>query len=511
MAGQGQGGLTLPGWLELVYRWPSEERGAVHRNAIVVVALALALLGSLFNLPGRTAQAAAVRPDVVLFYLDDNAPYPKRLWDDPGRTPHLARFANAGMEFRNAIASTPQCGPARAALLTGQYGHNNGVTRNKLKAYDQRGTLSPKLRATGYKTVFVGKYHNDLRTQYPGRTRMKALADDWNQLDVIWEDQGRFYDWRQYRKGGTSYFARKDTDHSSYQAARKAVQHIRQTRKSQPLFMVVSLYDGHDPLLPMRRFEGDPRCRGLKGWSGPAYDEADVSDKPTWVQAHPRLGPAAYDLQDRCESLLTSDWVVGQVREALKETGRIGNTLQILTSDNGYLMGDHRLEAKLTPYSTSVPLYMRWPRQLHGRKKVVLEPVANIDLAPTICALAGCTMPEADGRSLVPLITGQRKMLGREFIFTEMLHAGVFWKHRPTGRPAWAGVESTRKYSQTLWAYTRYRTGEEELYDVSRDPHHLSNLAGEPAYRKVLTDMRAFYRRVWSRDDVSWRYKLKPE
>ena len=450
----------------------------MHPRAIVVVALALALLGSLFNLPQRTVQAAAAKPDVVLFYLDDNAPYPKYLWNDPGRTPNLARFANAGMEFRNAVATTPQCGPARAALLTGQYGHNNGVTRNNLKPYDQRGTLSPKLRSKGYKTVFVGKFHNNLRTQYPGRTRMKSLANDWSQLDVIWEDQGQFYDWRQYRKGGSSYFGRKDTDHSSYQAARKAVQHIRQTKKGKRLFLTVSLYDGHDPLQPMRRFEGDPRCQSLKGWSGPAYDEADVSDKPAWVRAHPRLGPAAYDLQDRCESLLTSDWVVGQVRQALKEAGRIGDTLQILTADNGYLMGDHRLEAKLNPYSTSVPLYMRWPKQLQGRKKIVLEPVANIDLAPTICALAGCTMPDADGRSLLPLITGQRKMLGRKFIFTEMLHSGIFWKHRPTGRPAWAGVESTRKYSATLWAYTRYRTGEEELYNVSRDPHHLTNLAG---------------------------------
>ena len=482
----------------------------MHPRSIVVIALTLALLGTLFSLPQRSVAAAAPKPDVVLFYLDDNAPYPARLWNDPERTPNLARFANAGMEFRNAVATTPQCGPARAALLTGQYGHNNGVTRNNVRSYDQRGTLSPKLRSAGYKTVFVGKYHNLLREWYPRRAKMRSLSNDWSQLDVIWENQGRFYDWRQYRKGGNSVFGSSDTDHSSYQAARKAVQHIRSTRKDKRLFLVVSLYDGHEPLTPMARFEGHSKCADVGGWSGPAYDEADVSDKPAFIRAHPRSGSPSYDLRQRCESLLTSDWVVGQVRRALKATGRLGNTVQILTADNGWLMGDHRLVGKLTPYSTSVPLYMRWPRELQGRKKIVLEPVANIDLAPTICALAGCTMPNADGRSLVPLIKGRSTMLGRQFIFTEMLHAGVFYGHRPTGRPAWAGVESTRKYSETLWAYARYSTGEEELYNVSRDPHHLRNLAGRPAYQKVTRDMRGFWRDVWNGDKVAWRNKLKP-
>ncbi|MEX1297242.1 MAG: sulfatase-like hydrolase/transferase [Candidatus Limnocylindrales bacterium] len=474
------------------------------------MAMVLALLGTLINLPQRVAQAAPPRPDVVLFYLDDNAPYPARLWNDPGLTPNLARFVNHGLRFRNAVAVTPQCGPARAALLTGQYGHNNGVTRNDMRVYDQRGTLSPKLRAKGYKTAFVGKYHNLLRERYPGRKKMRSLADDWNQLDVIWENQGRFYDWRQYRKARNAYYAKEDADHSSFQAARKAVEHIRGTKKGRRLFLVVSLYDGHKPLTPMRRFEGDPRCADIAGWSGPAYDEADVSDKPSWVRQYPRLGAPSYDLTRRCESLLTSDWVVGQVRKALRDTRRIGNTLQILTADNGISLGDHRLKGKLTPYTTSVPLYMRWPKVLKGASRTVLEPVANIDLAPTICRLAGCTMRKADGMSMWPLIKGWKSELDRRFIFTEMLHGDVYYKSSPKGRPPWAGVESTRKYSDTLWVYARYKGGEEELYNISKDPHHLRNLARKPAHKQVLKDMRRFHDQVWKGDDVSFRYKLKP-
>lgn len=479
-------------------------------SSVVATALVLALIGSLLNLPQRVARAAPPRPDVVLFYLDDNAPYPARMWNDPGLTPNIARFANHGLQFRNAVAVTPMCGPARAALLTGQYGHNNGVTRNDMRAYDQRGTLSPKLRSTGYKTVFVGKYHNLLRDRYPGRTRMKSLANGWNQLDVIWENQGRFYDWRQYRKTRNARYGRADTDHSSYQAARKAVQHIRQTRKGKPLFMVVSLYDGHEPLTPMRRFEGDARCAALEGWSGPAHNEADISDKPAWLQRYPPRGESSFDLTDRCESLLTSDWVVGQVRQALKETGRLGNTLQILTADNGISLGDHRLAGKLTPYTTSVPLYMRWPKVLGGVKRTVIEPVANVDLAPTICRLAGCTMPKADGMSMWPLIKGWKSKLGRDFVFTEMLHGDAFYNSNPKGRPPWSGVESTKRYSDTLWAYASYKGGEEELYDISKDPHHLNNLAHKRAHKKVLNDMRRFHQQVWADDGVTYRYKLKP-
>ena len=312
---------------------------------------------------------------------------------------------------------------------------------------------------------------------------MKTLANDWSQLDVIWENQGRFYDWRQYRKGGNSHFGSADTDPTprTRPRARPSSTSARRRRASACSWSCRSM-TGTLPLEPMRRFEGDPRCADLSGWSGPATTRpTSPTSRPTCSTS--RLGTAAYDLQDRCESLLTSDWVVGQVRQALKETGRLGNTLQILTADNGFLMGDHRLEGKLTPYSTSVPLYMRWPRVLGGRKKVVLEPVANIDLAPTICALAGCTMPKADGRSLVPLIKGQRKKVGRKFIFTEMLHAESSTSIGPrAARPGPASSPRT-EYSDTLWAYARYSTGEEELYNISRDPHHLRNLAGKPAFK----------------------------
>ena len=334
------------------------------RSHVVVIAVVLAVLGTLLNLPQRAVEAVAKKPDIVLFYLDDNAPHPARMWNDPTRTPNLAKFANHGLEFRNAIASTPLCGPARANLLTGQVSHNNGVTQNDIKPYDQRATISPKLRNKGYKTAFVGKHINRLRPVYWSRSRMAALSNDWSSFDIIWEKQGRFYGWEQYRKTATIQYHLGPTDHSSYQAAKRASWIIRNTKKGKPLFLVVALYDGHVPLTPMQRFQNHPACADIGSWSGPAYNEADVSDKPRWVRAQPRLTAAALDLRDRCESLLTSDWVVGHVVQALVDSGRNHNALQILTADNGYLMGDHRLVGKGSTFATDVPLYLRWPRRL---------------------------------------------------------------------------------------------------------------------------------------------------
>ncbi len=480
----------------------------MHPRSIVVMALVLALLGTLFELPLRAVEAATPKPDIVLFYLDDFAPYPARLWDDPGRTPALARFANEGLEFENAIVSTPLCGPSRANLLTGRYGHRNGVTQNDIGRYDPRGTLSPKLRSRGYKTVFIGKHINRLKDRYPTRKTMSRLSVKWDRFDVMWENQGRVFDWTQYRKSGARHYGSGSLQHSTYVAAKRAAEVIDKSKRSTPLFMVISLVDGHKPLTPLKRFEGDPVCADVGSWSGPSFNERDVSDKPRHMRATPRLPMSSYPLRRRCEQLLTVDWAVATVRQALQRNGRLSNTLQVLTADNGWLMGDHRLEGKTYPYATRVPLYMQWPAVIGRGGRTLREPVSNVDFGRTFCALAGCTMPSSDGLSLLPLIKGTRTRLQREFLYVEMLHANRYYPGRAYARPAWAGVETTLGYDRTLWAFTRYQTGEEELYDLTNDPHRLLNLAGRAPYAEVRRELRGFWRAVWDRDGVRWKGKV---
>jgi arylsulfatase A-like enzyme len=252
----------------------------------------------------------------------------------------------------------------------------------------------------------------------------------------------------------------------------------------------------------MRRFHVGRPCRDVRPWSGPAFDEADVSDKPAYVRATPRIGTRWTDLRSRCEAAMTTDYVASEVRAALEETGRLANTLFVLTADNGTLLGDHRLRSKGYPYATPLPLYMSWPARLNGKRHVIREPVSNVDLAPTFCALAGCTVPDADGLDLMPLLAGDAS-LDRDFVYEEMLHGDRRYGVDPAGRPAWYGIRTTAGYDDRRWVYTEYETGEVELYDLSADPYQLENLAGRPGDALVEASLRALlHDRVITPDEV---------
>jgi arylsulfatase A-like enzyme len=428
---------------------------------------------------------AAPRPDIVVIYMDDFSPSLARLWNSQSRTPTLARFVSNGLELR-ASGSTPLCCPARGNLLTGRYGHRNGLTRNRIDRFDPGGTVAVKLSRVGYRTAFIGKYLNGLRDAAPSGRSMRRYARGWDAFDVIWEDNGKFFDYRLWTRAGTRYHGRRAADHSSYVAGLRAARFIRSSPRSKPLFMVVSLYDGHDPMKPMPQFDGHPACRSVRPLTSPAVNEPDVSDKPAYVRGHRRVGRSQSSLRSRCESIMTVDWVTKMVRDALRRTGRLDDTLLLFTADNGVLMGEHRLIRKQSPYSTPVPMYALWPRRWGSERRVVRDPVSNVDLAPTFCRLAGCAMRGADGRDITPLLDGTVDRLDRRYLYEEMLHPDR------KGRPAWYGVRTTLGYSDTRWVYTEYATGERELYDLTSDPHQLENLAGKRAYADVRADLRRF-------------------
>jgi arylsulfatase A-like enzyme len=495
----------------------------VQLTSLLPLALGIALAGGV-AVPVRAAEppvptpaeprplgstpegAGARRSDIVVFYLDDFSPLPRSLWGDAERTPNLARFVNRGVGFQNAIVSSPLCGPSRAGLLTGRYGHHTGVIANDVGPYRADNDAAEKLSRAGYRTAYVGKHINRLRDARPTSAQMERLATWWDEFDVIWENQGKFYDWTQYRKGGESVYHGTDPgDHSSRVAAERAMQHIAETPEDEPLFLFISLMDGHIPMTPMQRHVDHPLCQEIKPWTGPAFNEADVSDKPAHIQARPRLENEAYNLRARCEQSLTVDWVVGKVIRALRDAGRLEDTLQVVTADNGWLMGDHRVVGKGHPYATPVPLYVRWPAVLGNRPRTVEEPVTNLDWLPTFCDVADCGVPNADGMSILPLITGEQDRLDREFLFVELLYDNARYPEDPRARPGYTGVETTLGYSDTRWAFTRYSNGEAELYNLSEDPHRLQNLYGQKGYGKVTRDLKRMHKKLKQADQVRWQ------
>lgn len=209
----------------------------------------------------------------------------------------------------------------------------------------------------------------------------------------------------------------------------------------------------------------------------PSFNEEDVSDKPSLIR-NLALGPKQLASIDQFyrggqESLMAVDELVDSVVTTLQEQGVLANTYVFYTSDNGFMLGHHRVQAdKDLHYEESirVPLFVRGPGVPAG---VVLDQmVLNLDLAPTFADLAEAAVPDfVDGRSLVPLLLGAAapSSVWRQAFVVEHWP----WRGRP-GVPV-LHVDGVRTAD---YLYTEWSTGERELYDFRADPFQLDNLLG---------------------------------
>ena len=436
--------------------------------------------------------AATARPNIIVFYIDDTSPHDGRLWGasdelghDPTLTPSMYRhFIQNGVEFSNAIVENSLCCPARGNFLTGLHTHNNGVIDNDALLFDPSVHIGKAMQDAGYASMFIGKWMNRATRLSPEQWLDHQAG--WTHHDVIYANNGLFNNYMlRTREGDLEYGAY----HSTQMVADRTVMRINQTPAATPIFAVLSIYNLHAPNTVMPQFKGDSKCSAMQRWNPPNFNEADVSDKPAEIQALPLLTQTGgWPMVRYCEEMLGIDKAVGQVVAALDATGRLDNTVLVFTADNGIAWGAHRLgQQKIYPYTTPVPLYMSWPARWAAGK--VTDPVTNIDLAPTFCDLAACTLNNypagqtaPDGVSLLPLLSGTAANLGRE---------GLLEVSYLASRATWQAVRTTALYEGGLWHYVEYSTGERELYDVAADPYELENLAGIAGYEARIADLAA--------------------
>jgi N-acetylglucosamine-6-sulfatase len=264
----------------------------------------------------------------------------------------------------------------------------------------------------------------------------------------------------------------------------------RPTSSLRPFLLVFAPFGPHGPSTPA------PRHVGLYAttppWRPPSYDEADVSDKPAWVRALPRLMPSdqlAGDLlrEGALESLLSVDEAVAAIALALDDAGKTDDTFIAFTTDNGLEFGEHRFFAKDDPYegSTHVPLVVRYPR-LGVRPPTDASLVSLTDLAPTWAELAGVTpgLP-VDGTSLLGLLDGTGAATWRRDLLIESWTTAPATQHMVVRRDRWKYVE----YRGTVLA-----PGEVELYDLAADPDELASAHADPANAALRASMAASLR-----------------
>jgi N-acetylglucosamine-6-sulfatase len=458
--------------------------GGALRRLVPLAALVAALAGGGetvdFLLSPGVAHAQA-RPNVVLLVTDD-----QRFDTLSARPTATSELAANGVTFANAFAVNPVCCPSRASILTGQWSHQTGVwttwnhRHGGFTSFDDRQTLAGWLDATGYETLLAGKYLNGY---------MPGALDHWSQpIDHRYVPPGwdRWYSY--WLRGGCGCPFRDapftdgtdvlpSTGYTTDVLAAHAVRFVEEAPR--PFFLYLAPSAPHLPARPAERHQG--AFAGLGGLDDAAVRERNLGDKPAWLR---RVSPLPSAEQARIrraqlESLLAVDDMVADLLEALADSRRLANTLFILTSDNGYHWGEHGLTSKNSPYEASlrVPLVMRWDAGglVEG---TVQEPALNVDLAQTIARAAGAGSPGASGRSLLPLLRGQRVDWRRRFLIEH--HGGI---------PSYCGYRAER------WKYVQYATGEEELYDLHNDPYELRNRAASGEQTAKIIDYRQRVRR----------------
>lgn len=438
--------------------------------------------------PSPTAVAGAeesttdTRPSILLISTDNMATTDLR-WMP--QTRRLLR--ERGIKLTEFISNHPACCPARAELTTGQYAQNNGVYVNG-GAYggyyalsDRANHLGGWLQAAGYRTAVVGKYLNDWE-------RKAERQPGWTVFDPILRNIYEAYDITMYNNGNPHRFL---WAHTSDLVGRRTVRYIKRfAATGQPFFIWASQVAPHN-----MRIDGRPvyhpipakRHRDLypravpPSLQNPAYNEADVSDKPGYVRATSPVSSRRMTTlhRYRIRTLRSVDDQVKAAVDALREVGRLGNTYIFVTSDNGFMMGQHRLIEMAKPYEQSlrVPLVVRGPgipagatnRQMWG----------FVDLAPTFVELAGAVPGRVlDGRSMLAALRGQPSRGYSHYLIQSGNDPKI-----PVGgedpRWWWRGVRSHR------WVYVRYDGGFEELYDRIGDAPQLRNVARDPAYQEV--------------------------
>jgi arylsulfatase A-like enzyme len=370
--------------------------------------------------------------------------------------------------------------------------HNEGPWGGYQALVDPDNTLPAWLSAAGYQTGLVGKFLNRWQPRAHGRPA------GWSHLEVLMTPY-QPYGFTVWRNGAAAH----PSGHVADYVAHRTVDLInRFSRSSRPFFIWASQVPPHlqrvrgrmaPPLPPTRHrrlFASDVAPSLAK----PSFDEADVSDKPGYVRdSTEQLSADGINqwYRRRMQSLQAVDEGVAAAVTALRQRGELDDTVIAFTSDNGYLLGEHRLTKKNFPYEESlrVPLLIRGPGLPPGGR--VTRTTQMVDLAPTFAAWAGAVPRRTqDGESLLGLVDGSSPPRG-----PALIQAG-----RGDGPWWWRGVRTSR------YTYVHYLTDDfVELYDRDVDPLQLQNLAGTPEHADVEEALRAELQRLQDCSGVSCR------
>ena len=439
-----------------------------------------------------TSVAAAQKPNVLLIMIDDLNDWVGPLAGHPQvQTPNLDRLAARGMTFTNAHATATSCNPSRTSLFSGLRPSTSGIYGNypdwriveELKGI----TMFPAhFRQHGYYSSGGGKVFH-AHTYWDFGMVGNNDPDSWDSFYPAIDRQmpNGIYpiDRKQNGNPGGSAFMGFDwyglttEDHAmgDGQVVSWAVNYIKQPF-DQPRFTAVGIYRPHLPwYVPKKYMDMYP----LDSIQIPQVPTDDLDDVPEVVHQAAMHGRTTHEwvvkenkwqeaVQAYLASISFADAMVGRVLDALDASGQVDNTIIVLASDHGWMLG-HKLRWRkmaLWRQTTRIPLIIVAPDVATPGSRTH-KPVTLLDIYPTLVELASLPDPEhqLDGNSLVPLLKD----------------ADADWGHAAIS--SWGYMNHA--IQDQRYRYIRYKDGGEELYDHESDPHEWNNLANSSKYRNI--------------------------
>ena len=439
------------------------------------------------------------RPNILILMVDqlNGTLFP----DGPAdflHAPNLKKLAARSTRFRNSYTASPLCAPGRASFMSGQLPSDTGVYDNAAEFTSSIPTYAHHLRRAGYQTCLSGKMH------FVGPDQMHGLEErlttDIYPADFGWTPDyrkpGERIDWWYHNMGSVTGAGVAEIsnqmeydDEVAYNATRK-IYDLGRGLDDRPWCLTVSFTHPHDPYVARKKYwDLYEDCEHLLPEVGAIpYEEQDnhskrIFDANDWRSFDITEDDIKRSRRAYFANISYLDDKIGGILEALDGTRQTENTIILFVSDHGDMLGERGLWFKMSFYegSSRVPIMIAAPQMEPG---LVTEPASNIDICPTVCDLAGVSMEEVmpwtTGESLVPYGQGQTR------------ETPVAMEY--AAEASYAPMVCLR---QGKYKFTRCTLDPEQLFDLEKDPHELTNVAGDPEYADVLAEFQAEADRRW--------------
>ncbi|WP_303981759.1 choline-sulfatase [Dongia mobilis] len=421
------------------------------------------------------------------------------------KTPHLDALAARGTLFENAYCAAPLCSPSRFGMLTGQLPGRIGAFDNASELPSSVPTFLHLLRRAGYRTCLSGKMDFTGADQLHGYE--ERLTTDLSPSDLGWTPDWDHPDAVQpwyhtlqsvAEAGACDYSLSLQYDEDAAFRAKQWLHQHADRPDGRPFMLTLSVMHPHDPYQALRKF-----------WD--LYDHADI-DMPQVAPMPPQerdaVGKSMYRLYDRGEFPLSAaqirnarhayyamisycDDLLGRLVETLSSLDVLDNTIVIVTSDHGDMLGERGLWYKMTFFERAIRVPLIFAGPGIGKARRIAAPVSHLDLLPTFADLAASpfTGLASDGNSLFPSLNGTAQPAGE--VVAEYMGEGY-------AQPAVMIRRGNRKF-------TYGRDDGATLYDLGVDPLEQHNLAGDPSCSAELAGFIAAAEARWNLDDLRAR------